>query len=638
MCGICGKVNFDCQQAVDPELIGRMTVTLSHRGPDGDGVYAQGSVGLGHRRLAVIDLSENGRQPMPNEDGSLWIVYNGEIYNFLILREGLIRKGHAFRSKTDTEVILHLYEEHGPDCVQFLRGMFAFAIWDGRKQTLLLARDRLGQKPLFYYADREKFLFASEPKAILQDPQVKAEPDLEAIHHYLTYGYVPSPFSAFRGVRKLPPAHYLLLRDGLATTQRYWKLHYVPKIEISEGEACEGLLHHLREAVRLRLLSDVPLGAFLSGGIDSSTVVALMREVSPGGVKTFSIGFEAQEYNELPYARMVARRLETEHHEFIVRPDATTILPKLIWHYNEPFADSSAVPTYCLAQMTRDHVTVALNGDGGDENFAGYDRYVANQLACRYERLPASLRRLLKWGIGLLPRGHPKSLPYRAHRFFEAVSEEPRRRYARWITHFNENRRIGLYAADFAETMRPLDPLGLLMEQYAASDAADFVDATLDVDVGTYLPDDLLVKVDMATMAHALEARSPFVDHQLMEFVARLPSRFKLRGRTQKYLFKRAARGLLPPAVRRRRKMGFGVPIDRWLRHELREMSYDILLAHRAIGRGYFNKDEVQRLLDEHTQGKASWHYLLWNLLMLELWHRLFIDQSFIEQPRRAPL
>ncbi len=635
MCGISGKIYFEPTRPVEEALLRRMCQVLRHRGPDGEGIYLKGPVGLGHRRLAIIDLSPSGRQPMPNEDGTLWITFNGEIYNFQALRDDLLKKGHRFRSKTDTEVILHLYEEKGVGCLQDLRGMFAFALWDEKAKVLFLARDRLGKKPLFYYADQEKFLFASEPKAILQDPWVKVEPDLEAIHHYLTYGYVPSPFSAFQGIRKLPPAHYLLLKEGSIRVERYWRLSYkkqgsgVGGRGSGEEALCQELLERLREAVKLRMVSDVPLGAFLSGGIDSSAVVAFMSELSSEPVKTFSIGFEEEEYNELPYARLVAKRFGTDHHEFIVKPDAVEVLPKLIWHYNEPFADSSAVPTFYLAKMTRGHVTVALNGDGGDENFAGYDRYVANRMACRYDRLPFLLRRALERGADrFLRSSRPGSLRNRARRFFEAISAEPRRRYSRWMSHFTNERKEDLYTVAFKQAVGGLDAVDLLVKAYEASDAPDFTDATLDVDVQMYLPDDLLVKVDIASMAHGLEARSPLLDHRFMEFAASLPSALKLKGHVQKYLLKKALKGLLPDEILQRPKKGFGVPIDHWFRHDLKEMAYDLLLDRRSLERGYFKREAVERLLDEHCRGKGNWHYLLWNLLMLELWHRMFIDEG----------
>jgi asparagine synthase (glutamine-hydrolysing) len=631
MCGICGKLSFDAHKEIDSELIRRMNQVLYHRGPDDEGIYIKGQIGLGHRRLSIIDLSPAGHQPMTNEDETLWIVLNGEIYNFPELRSVLEEKGHIFRSRTDTEVILHLYEDKGTDCLSDLRGMYAFALWDARNRSLFLARDRLGKKPLFYYVNDKFFLFASEPKAMLQDSAVKAEPDPEALHHYLSYNYVPSPVSSFKGIRKLPPAHYMLLKDGDLQIKQYWKLRYGKKISetriLKDDEVCEEIIERLKEAIKLRLVSDVPLGAFLSGGIDSSAIVALMSELSSAPVKTFSIGFEEKEYDELKYARIIAEKFNTDHHEFVVKPNAVEILPKLVWHYSEPFADSSAIPTFYVSELTRKYVTVALNGDAGDENFAGYERYLANQIACRYERIPYHLRKGLESVIQKIPYSvKPKSFLYKTKRFFDAVSEEPRRRYSRWMTHFNNQRKKELYTEEFQSQLGSIDSIDLLLGAYADSDARDFIDATLDADVNMYLPGDLLVKVDIASMAYSLEARSPLLDHLFMEFVASLPSDLKLRGKVTKYIFKKSLKNVLPKEILNRKKMGFGVPIDHWFRNELKEMAYDVLLDRRSLERGYFKQKTVQQLLDEHVSGKFHWHYLLWTLLMLELWHREFID------------
>ena len=629
MCGISGKLYFDPTRSVEREILERMNAVQAHRGPDDSGIYCEGPAGLAHRRLSIIDLSPAGHQPMSNEQGTIWIVFNGEIYNFQALRPDLVRRGHRFRSHTDTEVILHLYEEHGVGCLGFLRGMFAFAIWDAPRRQLLLARDRLGKKPLCYQQDAEALRFASEAKAILQDPAVEARPDPAGISQYLTYGYVPSPGSAFQGMRKLPPAHYLLCHDGKVEVIRYWRLRRDRKLQRSEGEWCREISSRLEEAVRLRLISDVPLGAFLSGGIDSSAVVVMMSRASAVPVKTFSIGFEEPEYDELRFARLVAERFGTEHHELVVRPDAAAVLPKLAWHYDEPFGDSSAVPTYYVAQMTRRHVTVALNGDAGDENFGGYDRYVANLLAASFDRWPGAgfFRRAIRGGLHLWPRsGRRTSLLSRGRRFLDGLTEAPERRYARWFCHFYGERKEDLLSPEFRASLDGADALDLLLTAYRESDAPDFVDATLGVDAAIYLPDDLLVKVDIASMAHSLEARSPFLDHEFMEFAATIPSDLKVRGRVKKYILKRALADLLPGEILYRSKMGFGVPIDHWLRHELRDLVYDTLLCPRCLGRGYFRPATVQRLVDEHVHQRANWHYLLWTLLMLELWHRTYID------------
>jgi asparagine synthase (glutamine-hydrolysing) len=629
MCGISGKLYFDSERPVEREILERMNAVLAHRGPDDAGIYYDGPVGLAHRRLSIIDLSPAGHQPMSNEDGTVWIVFNGEIYNFQALRPELVSRGHRFRSNSDTEVILHLYEEHGTGCLPFLRGMFAFAIWDGPRRQLFLARDRLGKKPLCYQQDARALRFASEAKAILQDPDVEARPDAGSVSQYLTFGYVPSPASAFHGFQRLPPGHFLTCRDGRVTVTRYWRLPRARKVQRSEAEWGREIVARLEEAVRLRLISDVPLGAFLSGGIDSSAVVAMMSRVSSRPVKTFSIGFEEPEYDELAYARQVAQRFGTEHHELVVRPDAAAVLPKLAWHFDEPFGDSSAVPTYYVAQLTRQHVTVALNGDAGDESFGGYDRYVANLLAASFDRWPgsAAARRIIRHGLRWWqPSGKRTSVLSRGRRFLEGLVEPPERRYARWFCHFHGDRRRELLTPEFQGAAGDGDELAPMLDLYRTTDAPDFGDATLGVDAALYLPDDLLVKVDIASMAHALEARSPFLDHEFMEFAATIPFDLKVRGRTKKYILKRALAGLLPQQILHRPKMGFGVPIDHWLRHELRDLAYDTLLSPRAVGRGYFRPGVIRRMLDEHVRKKAAWHYLLWTLLMLELWHRTYID------------
>lgn len=631
MCGICGKLTFTGEK-VDEALINKMSSTLLHRGPDDGGAYVKGGIGLGHRRLSIIDLSPAAHQPMTNEDGSLWIVYNGEIYNFPALKEELEKKGHVFRSHSDTEVILHLYEEEGHECVQKLRGMFAFAIWDAKAESLFLARDRVGKKPLYYYHNSSCLIFASEIKAILQNPEVNRKPDFTAIHHYLTYQYVPSPLTAFQGISKVPPAHYIVIKNGKIALKRYWKLSYRPKLELGEEELKQEIVERLQEAVKIRLISDVPLGAFLSGGVDSSAIVALMARMTREPVKTFSIGFKEEAYNELRYARMVAELYKTDHTEYIVEPNAVEVLPKLVWHYNEPFADSSAIPTYYVSKLAREHVTVVLNGDGGDENFAGYGRYVATEFSISISTyLPAAISRVLLPFILMLPHGgNPNSFIWRLKRFLQEYTRSPELRNAHWLSHFTSEMKSELYTDDFSQRVGPTDSYALLLEKYRDADADSFLDKTLYADVMMYLPDDLLVKVDVASMSTSLEARSPFLDHEFMEFAARIPSRLKLNGRSTKYILKEALRGILPDKVLYREKMGFGVPIDHWFRNELKEMAYDILLSSRSIERGYFQERFVRRILDEHMSGKWNWQYHIYNLLMLELWHREFIDQDHL--------
>ncbi|MBM2836839.1 MAG: asparagine synthase (glutamine-hydrolyzing) [candidate division NC10 bacterium] len=628
MCGICGKINRDTDAPVDEGAIRRMAKALAHRGPDGEGVFVKDHVGLGHRRLAIIDLSPAAHQPMSNDDGSIWIVFNGEIYNFHELRETLIRKGYSFRSASDTEVIVRLYEDKGLDAIRELRGMFALAIWDANQKHLLLARDRLGKKPLFYFDGPSAFIFASELQSLLEDHSVPRIPDLAAIRNYLTYSYVPYPQTAFQGIRKLPPAHYLLVREGHLSLHRYWDLHYTEQSNEPMEVLSERLRGCLEEAVRLRMVSDVPIGAFLSGGIDSSTVVALMSRLSEGPVKTFSIGFENEAFSELPHARLIAGRFGTDHHEFVVKPDAVAILPLLVRHFGEPFADSSAVPQYYLSKLAGESVTVALSGDGGDEAFGGYDRYVAALLARPADRLPGPFRNgfaALGRGLAMSPRATPFML--RAGRFLRALSDDPGRRYARWMSCFDGDQQVALFSNDFLERVRSIDPEGLILDAYQASDAAHLLNATLDIDVRTYLPNDLLVKVDITSMANSVEIRCPFLDHPLMEFAASLPPSLKIRGLKKKYLLKRAVADLLPVEILDRPKQGFAVPIDEWFRHDLKEMAHDILLDPHSLGRGYFRAEAVRGLLDEHVKGVRHWHPQLWNLLMLELWHRAFIDQ-----------
>jgi asparagine synthase (glutamine-hydrolysing) len=506
--------------------------------------------------------------------------------------------------------------------------MFAFAIWDASDRSLFIARDRIGKKPLHYLIDDDGIAFASEPKAFLADPAFEARPNLEALSAYLTCQYVPSPLSAFAGVRKLPPGHFLRIRDGRVSVERYWKLSYAKKRQISEQDACDELIERLRECVRLRLISDVPLGAFLSGGVDSSAVVALMAQLSNAPVKTFSIGFDEEEFDELPYARQVAERYGTDHHEFIVRPDARAIFDKLVWHYNEPYADPSAIPTYYLSELARRHVTVALNGDAGDENFGGYRRYIVPTDAERFDRLPPPVQSGVRYVAQHLPvPSHTASLLYRGRRWLRRVSDTPADRYSRRTMIFDPDLKARVCDPEFLEASGGASAGAFLSRVFEASDAGDALDASLDVDATHYLPDCLLVKVDIATMAHGLEGRSPMLDHEFMEFAASLPSALKLHGRQTKYILKQAVRSLVPSEVVDRPKKGFSVPLGPWFRHELKELSGDLLLDGRLASRGYLQPRAVQRLLEEHWSGTAQWQDQLWTLVMLESWHRMFIDE-----------
>jgi asparagine synthase (glutamine-hydrolysing) len=624
MCGIAGLVHFD-GRPVDETVLRRMCGALIHRGPDdegcvtwppdGAGSSGRAAAGLGSRRLSVIDVA-GGHQPIANETRDIWTVLNGEIYNFADLRATLEKRGHRFATRSDTEVIVHAYEEFGDACVEHLDGMFALALWDAPRERLLLARDRFGKKPLCYRAAGPDVAFASELQALLTVPGAGGDIDLEAMGDYFAYMAVPAPRTIYRDLRKLPPAHLLVAdRQGIRIT-RYWSLAYEPKREMAEGEAVERVRELLTEAVRKRLVSEVPLGAFLSGGVDSSTVVALMAKVSGRPVKTFSIGFDDPRFDELPHARRVAAAVNCEHHEFIVRPDVLEMLPSMVRHFGEPFADSSAVPSWYLAKLTREHVTVALNGDGGDEVFAGYGRHLANDLAERWSRLPGPVRRsterLARTRL-LADLGGP-----RAARFAMAAGLSRADRYRAWA---------GVFSADLVRELSGSIPpeTPAVPTEFAAVESLGAVDAMLAVDTRFYLPTDLLPKVDITSMAHSLEVRSPLLDRDLAEFVATLPASLKLHRFTTKHLLKKAASGLVPAQNLRRPKRGFAVPIAQWLRQDLREFVYDHLRPSRLASAGILRQHAIDALLESHVSGAKDYAHHLWVLLMLELWHRTFL-------------
>jgi asparagine synthase (glutamine-hydrolysing) len=638
VCGIAGRVNFISGAPVDRDVVQRMCDLLAHRGPDGEGVWCDGPVGFGHRRLAILDLSPLGRQPMTTEDGTLTVTFNGEIFNFPELRTELEGLGHHFRTRCDTEVILAAYRQWDVGCVRRFAGMFAFVLWDAPRRRVFAARDRLGKKPFYYHCDGEGMVFASESKAFLADARFQARVDLQSVSRYLSYQYVPAPRSGFAGVQNLPPAHTLVIEDGRVHIECYWKLSYRHKAPLREPDAIEAVTDRLRTAVRRRLLSDVPLGAFLSGGIDSGLVVSFMAECLDAPVRTFSIGFQESAYNELPAARLVAERYGTAHREFVVRPTAVDLLPRLVWHYGEPYADSSALPTYMLSELTRQHVTVALTGDGGDESFGGYDRYRATAMARRLDAMPRVARRAIASAISAAARVVPAARLQRADRFARGCAAPTlSRRYASWMMHFTPEAKLRLCTPEFIEAAAD-DSDALLDDVLASSDARDAVERVMDADVRTYLADDLLVKVDIATMAHGLEARSPFLDHELMELAATLPVGLKVRGVQTKVLLRRLAATRLPERLRTLPKKGFGVPIEHWFRAELRAFARDTLLDGRLAGRRYFNMPFVEQMLAEHTAGRRSWHLQLWNLVMLELWHRMFIDTRPAGPPPRPAL
>ena len=627
MCGITGFVNAD-QAAVDRSVLERMNMAIAHRGPDDDGFFLNENAGLAMRRLSIIDVA-GGHQPIHNSDKTKSIVFNGEIYNYQELRDDLETRGHKFYTKSDTETVIHLYDEYGINCLQHLRGMFAFAIWDSTEKSLFLARDRVGKKPLLYsHQENGDLIFGSEFQAVLQHPAVSREVDHEAIDNYLSYLCVPAPLTAFKQIRKLEPGHWLRWKDGQIETRRYWQPDFSKKIKISEEDAILETTRILRESTRLRMISEVPLGAFLSGGVDSSAVVALMAQESSTPVKTFSIGFEEQDFSELKYAKRVAEHVGAEYHEFIVRPNALDVIPTLVEHYGEPYADSSAIPTYYVAKETRKHVTVALNGDGGDESFAGYERYSAMRIAEAYAKIPAALRKaLIEAPVNLLPTSELKRSRFRdAKRFLQAANLPRTERYFRWVSTFYGDAKNELYTTDFAASLSGRKAASLLDQWFAAANGTGTLDATLLTDQMTYLPNDLLVKVDIATMANSLEARSPFLDHNLIEFAASLPESMKMKGLGTKTLLKKVAARLVPKEVIYRRKMGFGVPIGSWFRGEMKDFVRGVLLSEKSLKRGVVKPEILERYVNEHTTGERDHSFQLWTLLMLELWFQRFID------------
>ena len=617
MCGICGKIYVDTARRIEPAEIVAMCDTMVARGPDAGGIHIDRHAGIGHRRLSIIDL-EASVQPMANEDGTVWIVYNGEIYNFAELRQELLARGHQFRTAGDTEVIVHLYEEFGPDCVTRLRGMFAFAIWDARTDTLFLARDRIGVKPLYYILDNHALLFGSELKALSADPHFQAhrEIDLEAVHSYLSFLCVPDPLCIYRGVRKLPAGHTLTLRGGRAEVRRYWDVTFSDEKGLSEAEWGERLLDLLREAVRIRLVADVPLGAFLSGGIDSSTVVALMTGLMDRPVKTFSIGFSDRAYNEASDAKLVAQHLGTDHTELILSPrEARFVIPGLLEHFDEPFADSSAIPTYYVSKLAREKVTVALSGDGGDELFGGYPWRQARPF---YQRALSSLPHSARAGIrrlsGLLPHHFPGS------NFLRQIDIPYERYILDAMAVFDDEDRRALYAPAFADATKGIDAYRHHLPHLSSGIDRSWPTRMMEYDLKTYLPNDILTKVDRMSMLTSLEAREPLLDHRLVELAAQIPSRLKIRNGVGKHILKRVIAPYLPLDVLQKRKQGFSVPLGAWLRTVLKE---DILDTLRGGNRhGLFDPQGLQRLSDAFFRGDDSRNHQIWALYAFELWHR----------------
>ena len=636
MCGIAGGIwSHDAQRLSRVEL-GRMTDAIAHRGPDDQGHLiipsnTNGSiisgrpspgVALGFRRLSIIDLA-TGHQPLGNEDGTVQIVFNGEIYNYQQIRHRLEGAGHTFRTQTDTETIVHLYEDLGLDCFEHLNGMFAMAIWDGRNERLVLARDRMGKKPLYYTVQNGRLVFASELKSLMTLPGISKEIDPGSIDLYLTYQYIPHPHSIYKGIHKLPPGHFAVFENGSLRIEKYWKVDWSNEIAIDPATASTQLRTMLADAIRIRLRSDVPLGAFLSGGIDSSLVVAIAQQQLDTPIQTFSIGFSEADFDETHYAQMVADHIGTKHQRFEVTPDAMDILDRLVHQYDEPFGDSSAVPTWYLCEMTRKHVTVALSGDGGDELFGGYDRYRALKLSGQLQSwLPVGWLNQ-SWIMNRLPDSTARrSLLRRVRRFCEALGQPPIERYMNWIQIFGEASRLDLYRESFIEQLPDRNPVSFLADAWRNAGKRDLLSCASTADLQTYMPCDLMTKVDIASMAHSLEARQPLLDYRLVEWAASLPSHLKLRGKKGKRLLMDTYYDLLPKAIWHRPKMGFGVPIAKWFRTSLRDRTYDALLGPDAKCHEYFRREAISALVDEHMTGRGNQAYRLWNLLFLELWLR----------------
>ncbi|MCB1023661.1 MAG: asparagine synthase (glutamine-hydrolyzing) [Acidobacteria bacterium] len=624
MCGITGIHGLEGLN--DPEaLVRRMNAAIAHRGPDADGVERLGNNVLGHRRLSIIDLSPASNQPFRSADGRYTIVFNGEIYNYRELKSELESLGCIFKTNSDTETIVHAYEKFGPKCVDKLRGMFAFAIWDKKEESLFIARDRAGKKPLFYSMLKNgDFVFGSELKSILAHGQISKEIDPAALDAYLTFGYVPEDFCIFKDVHKLKPGHFMTFKDGQITTSQFWDFKY-PRIEEigNESDYVEELRGKIYDAVKVRLISEVPLGAFLSGGVDSSAVVAMMSQILDKPVKTFSVGFNEDSFDELKYARIAAKHFKTEHHEFVVTPDLVDEIDQLVWHFDEPFADSSAIPTFMVSKLAREFVTVVLSGDGGDELFAGYTRYLIDKKRGGIGNLPKVIRN------GLL-RPLSEALPHGAkgRNFLYNTSLDALDRYIDSVSQFGKLKKKSLYSARFRQSLAGIESAEAIFRDIAQGVATgDPIDNLLYLDSKTYLPGDILTKVDRMSMAASLEARVPLLDQELIDFVTRrIPARFKLKGRETKYIFKKALEGIVPGEILYREKQGFGVPINEWINDQLRTRIHGTLLEKRTLERGYFDPQYIKILLDEHSKGRRDHSHPLWVLWMLELWQRRFVD------------
>jgi asparagine synthase (glutamine-hydrolysing) len=627
MCGIAGFADITPGHgtaAADAERVRQMCDVMRHRGPDDHGAYVQPGVALGMRRLSIIDLA-GGHQPVHNEDSSVHVVFNGEIYNYRELRTALESSGHRFHTASDTETIVHGYEQWGDDVFARLRGMFAVAIWDAPRRSLLVARDRAGIKPLYYAEAAGRLFFGSEAKCLLVNAEIDRSLDPAALDHFLAYQYTPRDRAIFRGVRKLPPGHLIRLENGRVHVRRYWRMEPRPAFRGSEHEVLDGFEELLSEAIRMHMVSDVPIGAFLSGGIDSSAVVALMAKASTRPVKTFAIGFDEPAFDERRHAARIAAHLETEHHEYVVRPDALGILDRLVWHFDEPFADPSAIATWYVSEIARRHVKVVLSGDGGDELFGGYDRYLPHPRVSAFDRRAPALGRALAaatWRV--LPHGA------RGKNFLRHVARDPLGRYLDSVTFYHADERRALLSPDFRDALGPWESETYFRAPLARLQGLPLATQVMALDFETYLPEDCLTKVDRMSMAHSIESRVPLLDHVVVEFAASLPAEYKIREGQQKYLLKQLVYRHVPRQLLERPKQGFGVPIGHWFRGSLREAFGDILGGPSARQRGYFDYRFVDRVLREHLSGKRDHAFRLWQLLVFELWNRQYVDANAI--------
>ena len=632
MCGICGAVG-----SADEQLIRSMLRPIAHRGPDDEGVYVSDTstgvrVGLGHRRLSIIDLSPGGHEPMADDTGRIWLTFNGEIYNFMQVRRELEKLGHRFRSESDAEVIIYAYKEWGTECLSRFNGMFAFAIWDARDESLLLARDRLGIKPLYYADTPSGFAFASEIKALLAIPGFERAVDLAALDQFMTFLWTPDPGTVFRGVSKLPPGHYLVYRDGRAEISEYWDLHFEEDDSLSEDEWAERVRAQISESVRAQMIADVPLGAFLSGGLDSSAIVALMTRTAEQKITPYTFGFKRDDLrydileDDVKYARIVGERFRTDYHEEFLEPSVMDLLPKLIYHLDEPVADPAIMTSYLICRAARERLTVLLSGMGGDEVFAGYPRHLAVRVADAYNMIPQFVSRPL---VAALPGSRPgrfNALFRNTKKLARSAALPERERYLGFGTYFSEDDKRGLYSGEMADQAREFDAYREHRKYFERVAGEDFINQMLYVDMKTFLPCLNLAYTDKTSMASSMEVRVPLLDHELIELSAKIPARLKLKGLTRKYIFKRAAESWLPREIIHRKKAGFSAPVRAWLVRDLREMVEDLLSDANIKRRGYFDYGFVRRLIDDNLSGREDNSLKIFQLLTLELWHRTFID------------